>query len=103
MTRDAFYIGARKVAFEQRSKEGVACHVMSGPENSYFKDPEARACSSYSGNIPEAHVANRGGEVTLWGDEVQEGTTHCKQLVLHMSHLHLCVPVLLLIGTTLIL
>lgn len=90
MTRDAFYIGARKVAFEQRSKEGVACHVMSGPGNSYFKDPEARACSNYSGNIPEAHVANGGSEATMWGDEVQEGTTHCANSLSYTCPIYTC-------------
>lgn len=81
-----------KSHLNRNPKGGVACHVMSGLGNSHFKDPKARACSTYSGNIPEANVAREGSEMAIWGDEVQNGTTHCPNSLSWTCPIYTCGP-----------
>lgn len=63
----------------------MACHVMSGQGNSQFKGPEAGACWTCSGNIPEASVAKGGGEGAT-RMSIEMGPLHT-ELVLDRSHL----------------
>lgn len=79
-------------------KGGVAWHVMSGLGNSHCKDPEARARSTYSGNIPEADVAREGSEMAIWGDEVQNGTTHCPNSLSWTCPIYTCGPSIVING-----